>query len=206
MSGVRSSEALEKRNKSLPKISHLNNTRIGQHYFTRNTAAEELWPEFGLQVRLIEPVDQIAIATTDVLQSEVVRLNWSDAALVRYIEIGPDGRRQSQLVNLDGSPIGITAATKFLVVGKLPDPQTATNEADRGSAFRHQKTFAELRAEAKRHGVRTISLADFERYTESAVKEGRGFRTRRIDDANKLQIPECLTTGQGLAVVPLADN
>ena len=203
---VRSSEALEKRNKSLPKISHLNNTRIGQHYFTRNTAAEELWPEFGLQVRLIEPVDQIAIATTDVLQSEVVRLNWSDAALVRYIEIGPDGRRQSQLVNLDGSPIGITAATKFLVVGKLPDPQTATNEADRGSAFRHQKTFAELRAEAKRHGVRTISLADFERYTESAVKEGRGFRTRRIDDANKLQIPECLTTGQGLAVVPLADN
>jgi beta-lactamase regulating signal transducer with metallopeptidase domain len=195
------SNALAKRNKSLPKISPMNNTRIGRHYFTRNTAAVELWPEFGQKVRLIEPVDQIAIASTDVLQSEVVSLNWFDAAFVRYVEIGPDGRRQSQLMNLDGSPIGITAATKFLVVGKLPNPQSATNEADRDSALRHLKTFDELQAEANRHGVRTISLADFERYTESAVKEGRGFRTRQLDDANKLQIPECLTTGQGLVVV-----
>jgi hypothetical protein len=197
------SDVLRKRDKSLPKISSLSNTRLGRLYFDRNTEAVNLWPEFGFEIRMIEPVDQIALTSGEVLKSRIVQLAWFDAAFVRYVEIGTDGRRQDHLARLDGSAIGITPATKFLVVCEPPDPVGAKTDADKQSALRHRETLNELKAEAARHGVKAISLAEFENYAKAVLQEGRGVSTRWITDANQLQVPECLTTGRELSVVTL---
>ncbi|MBS0263608.1 MAG: HEAT repeat domain-containing protein, partial [Planctomycetes bacterium] len=195
------SSDIEKRDKALPKISQLNGTRLGCLYFDRNSAAVNLWPEFGFAIRLIDPVDQIAIGSADVLESDVISQAWSNAAFVRYVDIQPDGRRRNYLMKTDSSPLGITPTTKFLVVGELPDPARAATDAAKEIAQRHRDTFNELKAEADTSGVKTISLADFELYTKSLLKEGRGSGVRRITDANQLQVPECLVTGRGLVEV-----
>ena len=194
------SNDLNKRDKSLPKILVLDNTRIGQAYFIRNEESYEGWGDFFLDVRKIEPVDHVAMAGADVTRN----IPWFDAALVRDVEVGTDGRRYPILSQIEPIDFGITSLTKFLVIGELPDPKKATTDEERKIAQRYLATVNELRMNADTHGVPIISVAEFEAYTRTPLLEGRIERVHWIKDPNRIHPPECLISGEGLIEVPVA--
>lgn len=195
-----SSDDLSRRDKSLPAIRSLDNTRLGRCYFIRNDSAEAAWGSLVPELRKIEPVDHIAKA--GLIQSELADSLWFDAALVRDVEVGKDGRRSPILSTIAPVDFGITPLTKFLVVGDLPNPEAAATDEEKQIALRHHASVKELTEEARKHGVKTLSVPDFEAYIQQVMNEGRGHPTRWIKDPNQIQLPECLTTGNGLVVVP----
>lgn len=58
-----------------------------------------------------------------------------------------------------GKPL--TAETKFLVIGTLPDPEATKDPKQREIAERISKHAANMRAEARKHGVRAVKLISF---------------------------------------------
>ena len=194
------SSDLDKRDRTLPRIGVLDNTRVGRCYVIRNRESY-IW-DFVPDVRKIEPVDHIAKA--GLIDSEVTDALWFDAAFVRDVEVGPDGRRLPILSHREPVDFGITAVTKFLVVGKLPDHEKAVTDEEKEVALRHFQSLKELQLDARRHEVTIISVAEFETYAQQVMKDGRGAPTRWIKDPNQIQPPECLTTGENLVLVPIA--
>jgi len=197
---------LDKRDKSQSKIEALDNTRIGQGYFVRNKESYNGWADFFLDVRKIEPVDRIAFADLDGLRN----VNWFQIALVRDVEVGTDGRRVRMLETQSGlGPIdfGITSVTKYLVIGRLPDPKTASTDEERATAERYLTTVKELRAEAEALGVPVVSVAELDWYTRTQLLDGSSVeRVTRPTDPNQIQPPTCLITGERLVAVPVAQS
>ncbi|MEZ6060794.1 MAG: M56 family metallopeptidase [Planctomycetaceae bacterium] len=184
------SSDLDKRDKSDMDIGCLDNTQIGRLYITRNRAAIELWEHAYSAIRAIQPVEHIAFADLDDLRN----IAWFDAAYVRDVSIDAAGDLQSGT----GSPVGagITANTKFLVIGRVPEATEESSAAERNAGERFSANLELLKAAAAKHNVAAISIADFERYTERRLKEGRGFSTRWTNDPNQIQPPEFLLTGE----------
>ncbi len=195
---------LDKRDKSLTKIEVIDNTRIGQGYFVRNKESYDGWADFFLDMRKIEPVDHIAFADLDGLRN----IPWLTVALVRDVEVGADGRRVPFLNkqgNLDPIDFGITSVTKYLVIGRLPDPSTASTDEERATAERYLTTVKELRAQAESLGVPVVSVAELDWYTRTQLRDGSSVeRVTRPTDPNQIHPPTCLITGEGLVAVPVA--
>ena len=200
-----SSEYLAKRDKSLPEILVLDNTRIGQGYFVSNKESYKGWGDFFPEVRKIEPVDHIAFADLDGLRN----VPWFEVALVRDVEVGADGRRVRILdphSSLGPIDFGITSVTKYLVIGRLPDPKTASTDEEQATAERYLATVDKLRAEAESLGVPVVSIAELDWYTRAKLLEGSVQRVSRPADPNRIQPPACPITGEGLVAVLVDDS
>ena len=133
------SSDLDRRDLSQQEIGAIDNTRLGRCYFTRNQAALEPWPSFGLDVRAIEPVVHVALA--GLIDSDIIDRLWFDATLVRDAWVEPDGQLRANLLLTDGADTGITSQTRFLIVGKLPDLDSAPTAEAREAVLRHQTAF-----------------------------------------------------------------
>lgn len=84
----------------------------------------------------------------------------SNAHAVIDAELLPNGDLQGAGVTAD-TPTGITEQTRFLVIGKVPELQDATTDAQRTAIT---KTYQHLRAmkdAAREQGVRVMNLTDF---------------------------------------------
>ncbi|APZ97011.1 hypothetical protein Fuma_06689 [Fuerstiella marisgermanici] len=81
------------------------------------------------------------------------------------------------------------------------DSQGATSAAERRIVEKFAANLELLEAAATKQTVPVISVAEFAAYTKRRLAEGRGFPTRWVKDANHIQPPDCLLTGEGLRMV-----
>ncbi|MCA9138729.1 MAG: M48 family metalloprotease [Planctomycetales bacterium] len=188
------SSDLRKRDRSAMEIGHLDNTQIGRLYVSRNTAARELWPEAYLAIRRIEPVEHVAFADLDNLNN----IDWFDAAYVRDVSIDQHGKIERLLSGRFTTESGISAETKFLVIGRVPDLSDAVSQTDHEVAVRFKESLDILKTAAGKLGVQVLSVDEFRTYTRQRLESGRGYRTRWVTDPSLIQPPKCLLTGDGL--------
>jgi hypothetical protein len=86
----------------------------------------------------------------------------SDRELLHEL-IGAAGGKIDNEVDDEGNRKGerITVQTKFLVVGRLPDPSLTADAEEKDTYFQILKHFEDMESEARRQGVRQINLGDF---------------------------------------------
>lgn len=179
------------------RIAHMDNTKLGRIYVTRNEASIEQWPHSYTNIREISPIEHIAYADLDGLQN----VAWTDAAYVRDVSIHSDGHLHFYDRQLDPNETRITQKTKFLVVGRVPNLTESMAERERQATDRFLRNLDRLKAAARNQNVPTITMREFEEYTRKRIADGQGYKTRWVKDPNLVQIPECLLTGRGLAQV-----
>jgi hypothetical protein len=135
------------------------------------------------EARILDEDIYNPLSKGDPIYSPVWSANQSlEFALVGVIDLDGDGRSDRELlheiVRSNGSRITIEVddsgvrnppveeakineQTKFLIVAKLPDPTEQASQDEIDAAFEIQRKAEELREEARRQGVRIVSLGDF---------------------------------------------
>jgi hypothetical protein len=135
------------------------------------------------EARIVEEDIYNPFAKGDPIYSPVWSANQSlEFAIVGLIDMDGDGRSDRDLlheiIQANGSKISIEVddegvrhppveeaqvneMTKFLVVGKTPDPTEQASKEEQDAATRIGEQRKNLRDEARRQGVRVISLSDF---------------------------------------------
>lgn len=181
------------------EFGHLDNTQLGRVFVARNEAARKLWPAAYMAIRQIQPVEHIAFADLDDLRN----IQWFDAAYVRDVSISRDGKLQRLLAREFTTETGMSSDTRFLVIGRLPDPQTARSAQEKEHARQFLANVEVLRTTANRLGVRIISVDEFAAYTRNRLSSGRGFPTRWVNDPEMIQPPDSLLDGEGLETIPI---
>lgn len=199
------SDTLSSRDETLPRIGSWGNTRLGQVLFTRNRAAIENWPGFLDDVYWILPVEHVAFvgkidervqiedsSSIPVIPSSLLDILYCAGTRIDT-RIDAEGRRIDYLAidhfRKKTEEYSIAPETQLVVVGELPDPDSAKTETDRQHAIRQHEQLARMKEGAAKYGARVITLAEYVDHLRQLKWDGFGNPWPEVKDGNSIEVP-----------------